>query len=127
MYATFTSPTTVRFQTDNWNKLRNLCSKEIGAKMKRKETVGEDDSLPGEITAKLDSLTAEDLKVHVYVDCVEGVKLVPNGCHGTSIFVVVLGTGGHFNMGLGLGIVTTFKSYKTWYLSLFAYVARPSH
>ena len=31
--------------------------------MKRKEAVGEDDSLPGEITAKLDSLTAEDLKV----------------------------------------------------------------
>ena len=36
-------------------------SKEIGAKMKRKEVVGEDDSLPGEITAKLDSLTAADL------------------------------------------------------------------
>ena len=63
MYTSSISPTTVRFQTDNWNKLRNLCSKEIGAKMKRKEAVGEDDSLPGEITAKLDSLTAEDLKV----------------------------------------------------------------
>ena len=63
MYTFSISPTIVRFQTDNWNKLRNLCSKEIGAKMKRKEAVGEDDSLPGEITAKLDSLTAEDLKV----------------------------------------------------------------
>lgn len=63
MYAILIFLTTVRFQTDNWNKLRNLCSKEIGAKMKRKEAVGEDDSLPGEITAKLDSLTAEDLKV----------------------------------------------------------------
>ena len=62
-YTSSISPTPVRFQTDNWNKLRNLCSKEIGAKMKRKEAVGEDDSLPGEITAKLDSLTAEDLKV----------------------------------------------------------------
>ena len=63
MYAIPIFLATVRFQTDNWNKLRNLCSKEIGAKMKRKEAVGEDDSLPGEITAKLDSLTAEDLKV----------------------------------------------------------------
>ena len=53
----------MRFQADNWNKLRNLCSKEIGAKMKRKEAVGEDDSLPSEITAKLDSITAEDLRV----------------------------------------------------------------
>ena len=40
------------------------------------------------------------------------MKPVPNGCHGTSIFVVVLGTGGHFNMGLGLGIVTTLKVTK---------------
>ena len=31
--------------------------------MKRKEAVGEDDSLPSEITAKLDSITAEDLRV----------------------------------------------------------------
>ena len=62
-YAFPIFPAAVRFQTDNWNKLRNLCSKEIGAKMKRKEAVGEDDSLPGEVTAKLDSLTAEDLKV----------------------------------------------------------------
>ena len=54
---------TVRFQADNWNKLRNLCSKEIGARMKLNEAVGEDDSLPEKITAKLDALTADDLKV----------------------------------------------------------------
>ena len=54
---------TVRFQADNWNKLRNLCSKEIGVRMKQNEAVGEDDSLPEKITAKLDALTADDLKV----------------------------------------------------------------
>ena len=57
----------VRFQGDNWNKLRNLCSKEIGAKMKRKEPVGEDDTLPKEVTGKLDSLTAEELRVVTYI------------------------------------------------------------
>ena len=54
---------TVRFQVDNWNKLRNLCSKEIGARMKQNEAVGKDDSLPEKITAKLDALKADDLKV----------------------------------------------------------------
>ena len=53
----------MRFQTDNWNKLRNTCTKEIGAKMKKKEPVGEDDTIPDEITGKLDSLTAEDIRV----------------------------------------------------------------
>ena len=48
---------------DNWNKLRNMCSKEIGQKMKKKEPVGDDDSLPEEIVKKLDSLTAEDIRV----------------------------------------------------------------
>ena len=48
---------------DNWNKLRNMCSREIGARMKKKEPVGEDDTLPEGIMEKLDSLTAELLKV----------------------------------------------------------------
>jgi hypothetical protein len=55
----------VRFQLDNWNKLRNICAKEIGQKMKKKEPVGDDDSLPEEIVKKLDSLTAEDIRVRV--------------------------------------------------------------
>ena len=55
----------VRFQLDNWNKLRNICAKEIGQKMKKKEPVGDDDSLPEEIVKKLDSLTAEDIRVCV--------------------------------------------------------------
>ena len=53
----------VRFQLDNWNKLRNICAKE----MKKKEPVGDDDSLPEEIVKKLDSLTAEDIRVCVNV------------------------------------------------------------
>ena len=48
---------------DNWNKLRNICAKEIGQKMKKKEPVGDDDTLPEEIVKKLDSLTAEDVRV----------------------------------------------------------------
>ena len=57
----------VRFQLDNWNKLRNICAKEIGQKIKKKEPVGDDDSLPEEIVKKLDSLTAEDIRVCVNV------------------------------------------------------------
>ena len=37
--------------------------------MKKKEPVGEDDTLPEEITGKLDSLTAEDLRVCMGSDC----------------------------------------------------------
>lgn len=48
---------------DNWNKLRNICSREIGAKMKRKEAVGDDDTVPQGVVEKLDSLTAELIRV----------------------------------------------------------------
>ncbi|XP_064633193.1 serine--tRNA ligase, cytoplasmic-like [Lineus longissimus] len=51
-----------RYQSDNWNKLKNACSKSIGEKMKKKEPIGEDDSLPQEVLDKLDELTAEILK-----------------------------------------------------------------
>ncbi|XP_070787121.1 serine--tRNA ligase, cytoplasmic-like isoform X1 [Enoplosus armatus] len=49
-----------RFTADNLNKAKNLCSKSIGEKMKRKEQVGEDESLPDE-AQNLESLTAETL------------------------------------------------------------------
>ena len=45
-----------------------MCSKEIGAKMKRKEPVGENDTLPPEVVGKLDSLTAEDVRVSIVFD-----------------------------------------------------------
>ncbi|AWP09226.1 Serine--tRNA ligase cytoplasmic [Scophthalmus maximus] len=49
-----------RFTADNLNKAKNLCSKSIGEKMKKKEPVGEDESVPEE-AQNLESLTAETL------------------------------------------------------------------
>ncbi|CAH2221523.1 serine--tRNA ligase, cytoplasmic [Pelobates cultripes] len=49
-----------RFQSDNLNKMKNLCSKTIGDKMKKKELVGDSDALP-ENAQNLDQLTAETL------------------------------------------------------------------
>ncbi|XP_060930309.1 serine--tRNA ligase, cytoplasmic [Limanda limanda] len=65
-----------RFNSDNLNKMKNLCSKSIGEKMKKKEHVGEDEAVPEE-AQNLESLTAETLsaltvtqikKVRVLVD-----------------------------------------------------------
>jgi len=49
-----------RFDADNLNKAKNLCSKKIGEKMKKKEPVGDDDTLPEE-AKNLCALTAEIL------------------------------------------------------------------
>ncbi|XP_037540323.1 serine--tRNA ligase, cytoplasmic isoform X1 [Nematolebias whitei] len=49
-----------RFTADNLNKLKNLCSKSIGEKMKRKEPVGDNESVPEE-AQNLEALTAETL------------------------------------------------------------------
>uniref|UniRef100_A0A8C4Z3L4 serine--tRNA ligase n=2 Tax=Gadus morhua TaxID=8049 RepID=A0A8C4Z3L4_GADMO len=49
-----------RFTADNLNKMKNLCSKSIGEKMKKKEPVGEDDSVP-EVAQNVEALTAETL------------------------------------------------------------------
>ncbi|XP_078500341.1 serine--tRNA ligase, cytoplasmic [Lissotriton helveticus] len=49
-----------RFQADNLNKLKNLCSKTIGEKMKKKEPVGDNETIP-ENAQNLDDLTAEIL------------------------------------------------------------------
>ena len=40
-------------QADNWNKLKNMVSKTIGEKMKKKEPVGDSDSLEESIVAGL--------------------------------------------------------------------------
>uniref|UniRef100_A0A0K8R6Y5 Putative seryl-trna synthetase n=1 Tax=Ixodes ricinus TaxID=34613 RepID=A0A0K8R6Y5_IXORI len=52
----------LRHQLDNWNKLKNLCSKEIGQKMKKKEHVGEGDNLPDSVVQGLSELTSEVLQ-----------------------------------------------------------------
>ena len=38
---------------DQWNKLKNLASKTVGEKMKKKEPQGDSDEIPGEVVAKL--------------------------------------------------------------------------
>ncbi|XP_013391151.1 serine--tRNA ligase, cytoplasmic-like [Lingula anatina] len=52
----------LRYQADNWNKLKNLCSKVIGEKMKKKEAVGDDETVPQAILDGLENMTAEQLK-----------------------------------------------------------------
>ncbi|XP_064425301.1 serine--tRNA ligase, cytoplasmic [Latimeria chalumnae] len=47
-----------RFRADHLNKLKNLCSKTIGEKMKKKEPQGDDDTVP-ENAQNLDDLTAQ--------------------------------------------------------------------
>ncbi|XP_060793295.1 serine--tRNA ligase, cytoplasmic-like isoform X1 [Neoarius graeffei] len=65
-----------RFIADNLNKAKNLCSKSVGEKMKKKEPVGDDETLPEEVQ-NLETLTADILstltvtqikKVRVLVD-----------------------------------------------------------
>lgn len=53
----------LRHVADNLNMLKNMCSKEIGRKMKNKEPVGaEDESLPAEIVDNLIDLIGDQLK-----------------------------------------------------------------
>lgn len=52
-----------RHKADNWNKLKNVCSKEIGEKMKKKEAQGDDTvAVPADILSALDTLTGDILK-----------------------------------------------------------------
>uniref|UniRef100_H2ZBS2 Serine--tRNA ligase, cytoplasmic n=2 Tax=Ciona savignyi TaxID=51511 RepID=H2ZBS2_CIOSA len=51
-----------RYSLDNFNKLKNLCSKSIGLKMKNKEPVGDNDALPTDFPA-LEELTSEVLAI----------------------------------------------------------------
>jgi len=48
-----------RFEADNWNKLKNMASKAIGEKMKKKEPVGDSDALEDSLVSALGSLTLE--------------------------------------------------------------------
>ncbi|XP_043669823.1 serine--tRNA ligase, cytoplasmic [Vespula pensylvanica] len=52
----------LRHRADNLNKVKNLCSKEIGEKMKKKEPIGDSDVVPEEIANNLDNLVSNDLK-----------------------------------------------------------------
>jgi len=48
-----------RHDADNWNKLKNMASKAIGEKMKKKEAQGDDDTLPDDVTGNLAGITKE--------------------------------------------------------------------
>ncbi|XP_033008389.1 serine--tRNA ligase, cytoplasmic [Lacerta agilis] len=63
-----------RFRADNLNKLKNLCSKTIGEKMKKKEPVGNDDHIP-ENAQNLDELTA-DILAGLQVSQIKKVRLL---------------------------------------------------
>lgn len=52
----------LRHCADNFNKLKNLCSKEIGEKMKKKEPLGDDDTVPPTIANDLENLNSDSLK-----------------------------------------------------------------
>lgn len=52
----------LRHKADNLNKLKNVCSKEIGEKMKKKEKTDGEDTVAEEIAENLENLTANDLK-----------------------------------------------------------------
>nr|CRZ25712.1 Bm2816 [Brugia malayi] len=51
-----------RFSTDNFNRLINLCSKVIGEKMKKKESVADDNTVPIDYMERLEALCADDIK-----------------------------------------------------------------
>jgi len=48
-----------RFEADNWNKLKNMASKAIGEKMKKKEPQGDCDTLEDSLVSALSSLSLE--------------------------------------------------------------------
>jgi len=53
----------LRHKADNWNKLKNVCSKAIGEKMKKKESQGDvNQEVPQNIVSQLENLTVELLQ-----------------------------------------------------------------
>lgn len=52
----------LRHRADNLNKVKNVCSKEIGEKMKKKEPIGDSDVVPDEIANDLENLSSDRLK-----------------------------------------------------------------
>ncbi|KAG7204221.1 hypothetical protein KM043_002051 [Ampulex compressa] len=63
----------LRHRADNFNKIKNLCSKEIGERMKKREPVGDDCTIPKEISDELESITLDSLKP-LTVTQIKGVR-----------------------------------------------------
>jgi seryl-tRNA synthetase len=67
---------TKRFQADNFNKLKNVCSKEIGEKMKKKESQGDENELvPETVASNLSNVKSDDLK-NLTVNQIKKVRLL---------------------------------------------------
>jgi len=49
----------VRYQADQWNKIKNLCGKAIGAKKQAKENEGDIEELPQDFKINYETLNAE--------------------------------------------------------------------
>lgn len=52
---------TSRYQADQWNKMKNLCGKTIGAKKQAKENEGDSEELPGDFKIDLEIINADSL------------------------------------------------------------------
>uniref|UniRef100_A0A0L8GU00 serine--tRNA ligase n=1 Tax=Octopus bimaculoides TaxID=37653 RepID=A0A0L8GU00_OCTBM len=52
----------LRFRADHLNKLRNQCNKVVGEKMKKKEPVGDDDSIPENVLNEIEELNQDKLR-----------------------------------------------------------------
>lgn len=65
----------LRYRADLLNKLKNVCSKEIGEKMKKKEPVGDDESIPEDVKSNIDELTQEKLK-DLTVSQIKAIRLL---------------------------------------------------
>ncbi|CAF1104498.1 unnamed protein product [Adineta steineri] len=50
---------TVRFQADQWNKIKNLCGRTVGTKKQAKENEGDSEELPDNFKICLDTLNAD--------------------------------------------------------------------
>ena len=66
----------LRFHGDTLNKLKNLASKTIGEKMKKKEPQGEDANVPDAVTQNLIELNADSLKELTIVQVKTLTKLI---------------------------------------------------
>lgn len=65
-----------RHRADNLNKLKNVCSKEIGEKMKRKEPLGDEaEPVPEQVKVELTDITSDILKT-LTVNQIKKVRLL---------------------------------------------------
>ncbi|CAI9737858.1 serine--tRNA ligase, cytoplasmic-like [Octopus vulgaris] len=52
----------LRFRADHLNKIRNQCNKVVGEKMKKKEPVGDDDTIPENVLNEIEELNPDKLR-----------------------------------------------------------------